>query len=104
MTDSKLAKQASERLQAIADPTRLRIVDLLLLGEKNVGEIASELGIEIVNVSHHLQVLRLAKVVDNEKRGRFVAYILNPEITSTVGKVTTIECGWCRVLVSRGKA
>lgn len=104
MTDAQWAKQSAGLIKSLADPTRLRIVDTLIDGEKNVGEIATVLGVEIVNVSHHLQVLRLAKVVDNEKRGRFVAYILNPEITSTVGKVTTIECGWCRVLVSRGKA
>jgi ArsR family transcriptional regulator len=104
MTDPKAAKKAADAIQAIADPTRLRIVELLIPGEKNVTEIATELGVEIVNASHHLGVMRAAGLVVNEKRGRFVAYTLNPEIVTTAGKVTKIECGWCRLLLSRGKA
>lgn len=99
MTDTHLAKQASEMLQALAEPTRLRIVELLLAGEKNVTEIATELGVEIVNVSHHLKVLRMARIITDEKRGRFVAYTLNTDKVSTARKTTAIEVGWCRILI-----
>lgn len=101
MTDMQQARQASKMLQALAEPTRLRIVESLLTGEKNVTEMATELGVEIVNVSHHLQVLRIARILIHEQHGRFVAYTLNPDIVSSAGKTTVIECGWCRILVPR---
>ena len=104
MTDAQWAKQSAGLIKSLADPTRLRIVDTLIDGEKNVGEIATVLGVEIVNVSHHLQVLRQAGVVTNEKRGRFVAYSLNPEVALTTGKVTAIECPGCRIMISHGTA
>lgn len=70
----------AERLKAIADPDRLRIISLLLDGEKNVGEIAEALREEVVKISHHLGILRRAKILLAHKQGRFVVYSLHPEI------------------------
>ncbi|MFO0884680.1 MAG: metalloregulator ArsR/SmtB family transcription factor [Pirellulales bacterium] len=70
----------AERLKAIADPDRLRIISLLLDGEKNVSEIADALHEEVVKVSHHLGILRRAKILISRKQGRFVVYALHPEI------------------------
>jgi DNA-binding transcriptional ArsR family regulator len=66
----------AERLRAVADGERLRIVCLLQHGAKNVTEIAGELGVSVVNASHHLQVLRRAAVLTTERRGRKVYYRL----------------------------
>ena len=55
------------RLKALADPDRLRIVNLLLGGSKNVSELAGELDTAIVNVSHHLQVLRRAQAYSRRR-------------------------------------
>ena len=60
----------AEQLRAVADGERLRIVCILQDGARNVTEIAGELGVSVVNASHHLQVLRRAAVVETERRGR----------------------------------
>lgn len=83
MTDPKTARVTSAALAAVADPTRLRIVQLLAGGSKNVTEMARLLNVEIVNVSHHLGVLRGAELVTDEKVGRFVIYKLNEAKFST---------------------
>ncbi len=73
-------ENCAERLKAIADSERLRIVLQLFEGERNVSDLADELGEEIVKVSHHLGVLRHAGVVQAEKQGRFVVYRLHPDV------------------------
>lgn len=70
----------ADRLKALADPDRLRIITLLLQGEKNVGDISDALGEEIVKISHHLGILRRAKIVSAQKQGRFVVYSLHPDV------------------------
>jgi DNA-binding transcriptional ArsR family regulator len=86
------------RLKALADPDRLRIVNVLLRGAKNVSELADEMNLAIVNVSHHLQVLRRANVLQTEKRGKFVIYSVHPEIAcrSEVRNMKSIDLGCCR--------
>ena len=98
MTDSKQAKDVAEKLQAIAEENRIRIIECLRSGPKNVTELANLLGVEIVNVSHHLGVLRGKNLVKAEKQGRFVVYSLNPEVfDNDQGKVTYLNLGWCRI-------
>lgn len=98
MTDPKNAKTCAELLQAIAEPNRIRIIDALRTGQKNVTELAKLLNVEIVNVSHHLGVLRQAGLVQDEKHGRFVVYALHPKhFSSDNAKATYLELGWCRI-------
>jgi len=98
MTDLKVAKDCAEMLQAIAEPNRIRIIECLLTGKKNVTELAKQLNVEIVNVSHHLGVLRQAKLVQDEKNGRFVNYSLNPsKFTVEPEKATLLDLGWCKI-------
>jgi hypothetical protein len=55
--DPVSSKECAERLKALADADRLKIVQLLRGGPKNVSKITAELGQEIANVSHHLPIL-----------------------------------------------
>jgi len=90
----------AEQLKAVADPDRLRIVDCLLDGERNVSDIAARLGIDLVNVSHHLKILRRAKIVCKARRGRFVIYSLHPDVfiaPTGPGDSPQIEFGCCRI-------
>jgi DNA-binding transcriptional ArsR family regulator len=48
---------------ALADPTRRRIVELLVKGERPAGEIASQFDVTPQAISHHLNVLKEAKLV-----------------------------------------
>jgi ArsR family transcriptional regulator, nickel/cobalt-responsive transcriptional repressor len=101
MTNPKHAKECADRLQALAEPNRIRIIDCLLTGEKNVTQLAKALGVEIVNVSHHLGVLRQAGLVEDKKDGRFVIYSLNDSVFKTSGsKAPSVELGWCKVEIT----
>ncbi|OWK34616.1 ArsR/SmtB family transcription factor [Fimbriiglobus ruber] len=102
MIDHKNAKICAELVQAIAEQTRIRIIELLLTGKKNVTELARHLNIEIVNVSHHLSILRQAGLVINEKHGRHVEYSLDSKYFS-IGETISLDFGWCRIEIVSAK-
>ena len=62
----------ADRFQALADPTRLRIVMLLRLVELSVGELAQVLGQSQPRVSRHLKILADAGVLERRKEGSWV--------------------------------
>ena len=100
-------QSCASRLKALADPDRLRIVNSLLRGENNVSELAQQLGMGMVKVSHHLGVLRSANVVQTHKEGKFVIYALHPDI-ARAGKgpsgMKTLDLGCCRLDLAQPKA
>jgi ArsR family transcriptional regulator len=90
----------AKKLKALADKERLRIVECLLAGPKNVGEVAAELDEEIVKVSHHLGVLRDAELVQSLKQGRFVVYELHPDVShspATTRDTRSLDLGCCKL-------
>src|SRR5687767_6931935 len=98
MKDALSSKECAERLKALADPDRLRIVQVLRSGPKNVSEIAAELSAEIANVSHHLQILKRERLVETEKRGRFVVYRLHSDVFEATRSTTDcLDLGCCRL-------
>ncbi len=64
---------------ALGEPSRLQIVELLRLRPYSVGDIAESLGIRQPQASKHLGVLREARIVDVEPRGRRRIYHLREE-------------------------
>ena len=90
-------------LGALAEPIRLRIVNCLFGGPKNVTDICSLLDEEIVNVSHHLKVLKNAKVLTSKKQGRFVVYQIHPDFLAADKESRErkqIDFGCCQVNLS----
>ena len=73
------AKRLAELFKAFSDPSRLRIVSTLVAAERNVGEIASMVGISESAVSHHLRGLRQMNLVRPRRDGRLVFYSLEDE-------------------------
>ena len=69
----------ADRFQALADPTRLRIVALLRLMELSVGELAQVLGQSQPRVSRHLKILADAGVLERRKEGSWVFLTLTDE-------------------------
>ena len=67
-----VALPLADRFQALADPTRLRIVALLRLMELSVGELAQVLGQSQPRVSRHLKILADAGVLERRKEGSWV--------------------------------
>lgn len=68
-----------ETFAALAEPNRLRIVELLKAGACPVGEIGERLKLSQPQVSKHLRVLREAGLVDAEVRAQQRLYELRPE-------------------------
>lgn len=60
--------------QALSEPTRLQILNLLRTGERNVGEIAQACGYTSANISRHLALLMQHGFVRREGRGTAVYY------------------------------
>jgi ArsR family transcriptional regulator len=67
----------ADRFQALADPTRLRIVALLRIMELSVGELAHILGQSQPRVSRHLKILADAGVLERRKEGSWVFLTLS---------------------------
>ena len=63
--------------EALADPTRRQIVELLAEGERSAGEIASAFPVSRPGISRHLRVLREAGVASSETRGQQRLYRLD---------------------------
>ena len=69
-------------MQALADPNRLRILEVLRRGERCVCHLEEPLGMDQPLLSHHLRVLREAGLVSGQKEGRWVHYSIVPEALS----------------------
>jgi ArsR family transcriptional regulator, lead/cadmium/zinc/bismuth-responsive transcriptional repressor len=69
----------ADLFSALSDPTRLRIISILLEGERNVGELASQLEMTESAVSHQLRGLRQLRLVRSRKDGRQVYYALDDD-------------------------
>lgn len=68
--DPETAELVAERFRALGDPTRLLILELLRQdGEVSVREIAARVGGSQQNVSKHLSVLRVQRIVARRKQG-----------------------------------
>jgi len=62
---------------ALANPHRLKIINVLREGKKNVGEICQSTGFEQTMVSHNLKVLEYHGMVFMEKQGKYRVYSVN---------------------------
>lgn len=62
--------------QATASPNRLELLDLLSQGPRTVDLLARQTGQSVATTSHHLQVLRRARLVEARKAGLYVTYSL----------------------------
>ena len=65
--------------QALADPTRRAVLDLLRRGRQPAGQIAGAFPVSRPAISKHLRLLRRAHLVVEHREGRNRVYQLNPE-------------------------
>jgi DNA-binding transcriptional ArsR family regulator len=96
------ARAVARMLAALGEPTRLKIASHLLAGPSHVGEIAEFVGEPMVNVSHHLGVMRQAGVLEDEKKGRQVFYRFRDDVFKAGGDngiAATLSFGPYRVYV-----
>jgi DNA-binding transcriptional ArsR family regulator len=65
--------------KAINDQTRREILQLLVDGPLNAGEISKQFNMSKPSISHHLDLLKQAQLILAEKKGQFILYSLNKE-------------------------
>ncbi|MGW2345170.1 ArsR/SmtB family transcription factor [Streptomyces sp. NPDC001661] len=70
----------TDLIRVLADPLRLKIVNLLAHETLCTTHLVEETGARQTNLSNHLRVLREAGVVDTEPCGRFTYYKLRPDV------------------------
>lgn len=73
-----------ETFKALSDPTRRQILQLLRSGSKSAGEIGEQFGLTGATISHHLNVLKSADLVTDQKEGRFIYYTLNTSVVEDI--------------------
>jgi DNA-binding transcriptional ArsR family regulator len=69
-----LLELSAKFFRALGDPTRLKILEMLLDGEKSVSELVRRLGIQQGRVSNHLACLKWCGYVTTGRKGRYTLY------------------------------
>jgi len=78
-----------EFCKALADDTRQRILEMLLEGERSVGNIVDAFTISQPTISHHLNVLKQFGLVTSRKEGKQVFYAINRDnVIECCGRLT----------------
>jgi DNA-binding transcriptional ArsR family regulator len=72
--------------KALNDPTRRQILEMLQEKDLTAGEIADKFKISFPSISHHLDLLKQAKLVTSEKDGQYVYYSLNTTVVDEIMK------------------
>ncbi|MGV8049583.1 MAG: ArsR/SmtB family transcription factor [Anaerolineaceae bacterium] len=79
MTKDSQLVQMAELFKAFDDPTRLKIINALLLAEMCVCDISTLLNMTQPAISHHLKVLRQTQLVKYRRDGKIVYYSLDDD-------------------------
>ena len=76
----------NDTFKALADPTRRRILDLLKNKDMSAGEIAAHFDMTKPSVSNHLNILKNAGLIWDERKGQHIIYSLNTTVFQDVLK------------------
>ena len=79
LSSAEQLKKMAEMFKAVSDPTRLKIINALILSEMCVCDISALLGMPQPAISHHLKVLRQLQLVKYRREGKIVYYELDDE-------------------------
>jgi DNA-binding transcriptional ArsR family regulator len=66
--------------KALNDPTRRRILQMLQDSDLSAGEIAEDFDISKPSISHHLDILKQAKLISSKRDGQFIRYSINTTV------------------------
>ena len=72
--------------KALNDTTRRKILELLKNGDLTAGEIANRFMISKPSISHHLDLLKQAGLVESMKEGQYIYYSLNTTVMDEIVK------------------
>jgi len=79
LVDDITAVGLADIFQALADPTRVRLISALMDGPLCVYDLAALLGMTQSAISHQLRLLRNLRLVKNHKEGRMVYYTIDDD-------------------------
>ncbi|MEZ5997765.1 MAG: autorepressor SdpR family transcription factor [Hyphomonas sp.] len=82
------------RLQALSDPTRRHVLELLHAGPKSAGELAQAFDVSKPTMSAHFAVLREAGLVTTERAGKQVIYHLQMSVLEDALYTFAKTFGW----------
>jgi DNA-binding transcriptional ArsR family regulator len=89
-----LYKLKAEFFKTLGHPARVRILELLVQGDRSVGELQPDVGLELSHLSQQLGVLRRAGVVVATKRGNSVIYSMaSPEMAEFLAVARKVLTG-----------
>lgn len=83
MDERPIYEVKAELFRALAHPARIRVLEVLADGERTVGELQPDVGIELSHLSQQLAVLRRAGLVASRRAGTSVHY--------SIADPTTVE-------------
>jgi DNA-binding transcriptional ArsR family regulator len=70
----------NQLFKALNDPTRREILELLQRGDLSAGDITDQFDMSKPSISHHLDLLRQAGLVESVKKGQFIYYSINTTV------------------------
>jgi len=73
-------------MQALADPTRRKILELLKKQDLAAGEIAKSFSMTAPSLSHHLNVLKQADLIAGQRQGQEIIYSLNLSVFEEIAE------------------
>jgi ArsR family transcriptional regulator len=89
--DDRVYEMQVRICKAFANPSRLRMLDLLAKGEHNVSELQQALKITVPNVSQHLSILRNAGVVKTRREGKqIICSLAIPEVKTACSLIREV--------------
>ena len=96
MKDKGALPACASKLKVLSDLTRLSVLESLMTGPKNVGELMEHLKVEQSLLSHHLAVMRDTGLVETIREGKTMIYQLSKTVSdTTAGK--SINLGCCKI-------
>lgn len=93
--DEQSAIEVALRLKALADPTRLRLLSLLLADPQRrvcTCDLAPGVGLSEATVSHHLTQLRKAGIVVSQREGMNVYHQVRVQALDALRQVLAVDC------------
>ncbi len=96
MKTKTITPSCANKLKVVSDSTRLAVLEALMSGPHNVGELMEQLNVEQSLLSHHLAILREHELVETYRDGKAMVYQLPENVSDcTVGKAINLGC--CKI-------
>src|SRR4051794_21013030 len=97
LLDEEEAKATAELFKALADPSRVRIVNALARSDKPVCACDFEPALDLSQptVSHHLKKLTEAGLLEREQRGKWAYFSLKRDAVETLAAVADLKGACC---------